>query len=73
MTSCLIVDTTETDPKVAATREEIRKLSEDGVRCPECGDELLPGFGLLGGGYGPYVVCSVCPFVRKHDLGPEAE
>lgn len=71
----ICVDTTDTDPKVATTLAEIHKLSEEGARCPECGDGLLPGFGMLGGGYGPYVVCnaSECGFLRKHDLGPEAE
>lgn len=25
--------------------------------CPHCGTETQPGFGLAGGGYGPYVYC----------------
>lgn len=31
-------------------------------RCPECGAATILGFGLAGGGYGPYVVCDECDF-----------
>lgn len=40
---------------------------------PPEGVYLEPGFGLMGGGYGPFVVCDGCGFFAKHDLGPEAE
>lgn len=30
---------------------------EDGDKCPHCGTELETGFGLAGGGYGPYTFC----------------
>lgn len=35
--------------------------------CPKCGAELLNGFGLAGGGYGPYVMCSAdgCDYFDK--------
>lgn len=36
------------------------------------GQYLEIGFGLMGGGYGPFVICD-CGFFAKHDLGPEAE
>lgn len=26
--------------------------------CPKCGSELAMGFGLAGGGYGPYEYCT---------------
>jgi hypothetical protein len=25
--------------------------------CPRCGSGTIGGFGLMGGGYGPYVMC----------------
>lgn len=31
------------------------------LTCPKCGGETLHGFGLMGGGYGPYVVCDGDP------------
>ncbi len=36
-------------------------------KCPKCGEPTLPGFGLMGGGYGPYVVCETdnCDFFAK--------
>lgn len=37
------------------------------------GEFLFGGFGLMGGGYGPFVCCDRCGFFLKHDLGPEAE
>ena len=30
----------------------------DAKHCPRCGSTTISGFGLMGGGYGPYVVCS---------------
>jgi len=66
----LIVDLSTTEPGVAATAEELSELTKDGMRCPKCGDELIAGFGLLGGGYGPWIVCNNpgCGFTKKHDL-----
>lgn len=40
---------------------------------PPDGEYLSAGFGLMGGGYGPYVCCDRCGFFAKCDLGPEAE
>lgn len=40
---------------------------------PPDGVYLECGFGLMGGGYGPWVSCDRCGFFAKHDLGPEAE
>lgn len=39
---------------------------------PPEGQYISGGFGLMGGGYGPFVICD-CGFFLKHDLGPEAE
>lgn len=40
---------------------------------PPDGRYLCGGFGLLGGGYGPYVYCDGCGLFLKLDLGPDAE
>ncbi len=40
---------------------------------PPDGVYLCGGFGLMGGGYGPYMMCDGCGFTAKLDLGPEAE
>ena len=44
-------------------------------KCPKCGDETIAGFGLLGGGYGPYVCCNSCDWFYKrqeeHKKGPD--
>lgn len=29
----------------------------EGQPCPKCGEQLIMGFGLAGGGYGPYTHC----------------
>ena len=36
-------------------------------RCPKCGDEVLVGYGLMGGGIGPYKLCDneKCDFFEK--------
>lgn len=56
------------------TDEERRRILEDADYHwePPVGDYLEVSFGLMGGGYGPFVVCD-CGFFAKHDLGPEAE
>lgn len=42
---------------VAKVRASIATVRASG-KCPECGGQLEFGFGLAGGGYGPYVFCS---------------
>ena len=38
----------------------------DYPRCPQCGEgEIQTGFGLAGGGYGPYQGCDRCDFFIK--------
>ncbi len=57
------------------TDEERKRIFDDADYqwFPPDGEYFCQGFGLLGGGYGPYVLCDRCGFFRKHDLGPEAE
>lgn len=33
----------------------------DQKTCPRCGGETLQSFGLMGGGFGPYVMCGGDP------------
>jgi len=35
--------------------------------CPKCGGEITFGFGLAGGGYGPYWLCLVCDWFHKEE------
>lgn len=54
--------------------ERARLLADPDYNWPRPnGAYLETGFGLMGGGYGPYVYCDSCGFFAKHDLGPEAE
>jgi len=44
----------------------------DGVRCPKCQQPVVMGYGLMGGGIGPYWVCDTdgCDFFyKKQDSG----
>jgi len=43
---------------VSETTEETGKDPLFAEKCPECGGPTLRGFGLMGGGYGPYVFCA---------------
>jgi hypothetical protein len=36
--------------------------------CPTCGSKLEHGFGLAGGGFGPYTWCGDCDFFAKRRL-----
>lgn len=38
--------------------------------CPECKSELELGFGLAGGGYGPYTYCLNCGKVTSKSCEP---
>lgn len=42
-------------------------------RCPRCGDELVEGYGLCGGGIGTYWLCGAeqCDYIFKPN--PEDE
>lgn len=42
------------------------EFSEDGVTCPKCGaKEVSMGYGLAGGGIGPYEACDACDWFAK--------
>lgn len=47
---------------------EVHEAVQQVDRIPDvcsCGEDLYHGFGLLGGGYGPYAVCDECGAVYK--------
>lgn len=60
------------DPRVAVNREPMvmidHAVQHGGLErplngmsqqtCPECGEDTIAGFGLMGGGYGGYTMCS---------------
>lgn len=47
-----------------APREGMPDANTPPERCPECGcAEFGHGFGLAGGGYGPYLACERCSYV----------
>lgn len=50
-------------------------IPEPGPPCPKCGAPTLDGFGLAGGGYGPYTYCENdgCDYFDKTDMGPDNE
>ena len=41
-----------------------KKRSREG-KCPDCGSPLEAGFGMAGGGYGPYSYCPRCETVSN--------
>lgn len=44
------------------------KFSVDGKTCPRCGaEDVSSGFGLAGGGYGPYESCDSCDWFAKRE------
>jgi len=58
------------------------KLGPMPPSCPKCGGKVSFGFGLAGGGYGPYYMCmgddeenfgEGCDWFVKERLPPEAE
>lgn len=61
----VMVDFKDPHPEVAA---EKRKPVDN--KCPECGYELIEGFGLMGGGYGPYWACDrdTCSYFYKEQI-----
>lgn len=61
----VMLDTAEPHPEVAA-----EKRRPVGNKCPDCGADLVEGFGLMGGGYGPYWGCdgAGCPYLYKEQI-----
>lgn len=41
------------------------KEFSEGEKCPHCGGPTEVGFGLAGGGYGPYTFCKKCEVVTS--------
>lgn len=62
----------ELDAQHQAAKEAAAALPD---HCPKCGEETIGGFGLMGGSFGPYVLCGVegCDFFKKTALSVEAE
>ena len=52
-----------TDP--AATPEQLASKEPLLEVCPKCGRKTVFGFGLAGGGYGPYVFCEADDYFAK--------
>lgn len=50
-------------------------IPEPGPPCPKCGEPTGDGFGLAGGGYGPYTYCTsdACDYFDKVFLGDDEE
>lgn len=46
------------------TEAEISFAHED-LKCPWCGGDIHQGYGLAGGGMGPYWYCGNCDFFHK--------
>jgi len=44
----------------AEKRAGLPELAPEDSSCPHCGGELQTGFGLAGGGFGPYTYCEAC-------------
>jgi len=40
-------------------------IDPERTECPECGGEITPGYGLAGGGMGPYQLCLDCGWIEK--------
>jgi hypothetical protein len=59
---------------VWGTEEGGKGMSDpsDDDKCPHCGRELETGFGLAGGGFGPYTYCPEHGVIDKFQ-DPEME
>jgi hypothetical protein len=55
----------------ARTEKEPLAHTSEGQGCPKCGAPTEMGFGLAGGGYGPYAYCSddACDYFEKWQEG----
>ncbi len=58
---------------MAKSRIQDRRKFDPDSKCPTCGAETEIGFGLAGGGYGPYTYCPNCEIVTSKSPDPEAE
>ncbi len=46
------------------------KSFSHGEPCPHCGGKTEVGFGLAGGGYGPYTYCEKCQVITSKSDDP---
>lgn len=58
-----------------SSKEKMSRPDTLPVFCPSCGKPTEQGFGLAGGGYGPYCFCSDdnCNFFAKICLPMDSE
>jgi len=49
------------EDKMVTTVENTPEFDQS-IKCPDCkpGDYIIEGYGLLGGGIGPYTMCGNC-------------
>jgi hypothetical protein len=59
--------------QVSGDSEELEELELIIVRCPKCGGPTATGYGLMGGGLGPYTFCleDACTWMDKQQDGEE--
>lgn len=50
---------------MAKSKIQDRRAFDPGSSCPYCGSDTSVGFGLAGGGYGPYTYCETCQKVTS--------
>lgn len=58
---------------MAKSRIQDRREFDPDSACPTCGAETETGFGLAGGGYGPYTYCPSCEIVTSKSSVIEVE
>lgn len=52
----------------ATPNEETIVVDELPDECPRCGrDDMLPGYGLAGGGFGSYLACECGALIKEMD------
>ena len=49
----------------SAPRIQDRRPFNKGENCPACGTETEVGYGLAGGGFGPYTYCAKCETITS--------
>lgn len=50
---------------MAKRRIQDHKPFSESEKCPHCDKPTIVGFGLAGGGYGPYTFCEKCQLVTS--------
>ncbi len=49
----------------SAPQIQDRRPFNKGENCPACGTETEVGYGLAGGGFGPYTYCAKCETITS--------